>query len=112
MCDLTKLHAPASFRQANDDQRKAVSNGCGPQSKLGGIVPDRLLGLSVTCACDIHDWSYNEGIDRGYADRMFYRNMQIIIKEKGGLLMRPRLILAWWYFRAVDKFGQRAYDRS
>ncbi len=112
MCDPKKLYTSKSFRSATPTQRAAVSNGCGPQSQLGGIVPDRLLGLSVSCACDVHDWDYHEGLPREVADRNFYANMKIIIKEKGGLLMRPRLVLAWWYFRAVRRFGQSAYDRS
>lgn len=108
MCE--GLITPASFRNASPAERAAVSNGCGPQSRFGGLVPDKLLGLSITCACDRHDWQYHHKVNKNVADRTFFANMCILIDKRGGPLRWPRRVLAWWYFRAVVRLGDRAYE--
>ena len=109
------LIARKSFREASKEERAAVSNGCGPQSHLRDLVPNKLLGRHIGCACDVHDWMYEEGgdaRDRRVADAVFFLNMCKIIDDEGGLLRIPRKILARWYFRAVVAFGKNAFNRS
>ena len=109
MCCHETLSAPKSFRNASEEERARVSNGCGPASALFDVVPDNILGVSIGCACDIHDWEYEEGLDKELADLRFYRNLRTRIDEVGGWLRRPRLFIAWWYFRAVTKLGHDAF---
>jgi hypothetical protein len=111
MC--TELEAPESFHRASEEKRGEVSNGCGPQSALFNSIPTSMrnffFGLDVGCACDIHDWMYEEGKDQAEADVVFYRNMRRIIEREGGWLKQPRLLLAWWYYRAVRRFGHDSF---
>lgn len=110
MC--TGLEAPKTFREASEKERSEVSNGCGPQWAAFDIVPDHLFGLRIGCACDIHDWMYEEGAaleDKDVADATFYRNMRSIVEREGGWLKQPRLLLAWWYYRAVKRFGRDSF---
>ena len=109
------LIAPKSYLRASRAERAAVSNGCGPQSHSRDLVPDRLLGLPIGCACDVHDWMYEEGgdaRDRRVADAVFFLNMCKIIDDKGGILRIPRKMLARWYFRGVVAFGRRAFNQE
>jgi len=111
MCE--GLNAPRSFREANSDERARVSNGCGPGWSAFDVVPDNLLGLSIACACDIHDWMYARGSttnDKDRADTWFYWNMKRLIDDDGGVLRVPRLCLAWWYHRAVRRLGARSFS--
>lgn len=110
MC--SDLMAPDDYKNAPQDERERVSNGCGPQSALFDVVPDNLLGLYIGCACDVHDWMYEKGgapSDRDMADLVFYWNMVRMINKAGGLLQLPRLILAKWYYHAVRRFGAAAF---
>lgn len=107
------LVAPESYRKATHAERAAVCNGCGSKGLGGWIVPDTLYGLSISDACNVHDWCYAEGVthdDKLAADRLFLDNMYRIIEaESVGFLKPLRRLRARNYFRAVDRFGDAAY---
>jgi hypothetical protein len=109
------LIAPKTYRDASKEERAAAIRDRSPQSHSRDLVPDKLLGLHIGCACDVHDWMYEEGgdaRDRRVADAVFFLNMCKIIDDEGGLLRIPRKLLARWYFRAVVAFGKDAFNRS
>lgn len=107
----TRLEAPTSFKDATEEEVSQISNGCGPDGG-GRLVPDFVLGLYVGQACVIHDWEYGTSDEpRTVVDSRFRRNLVAIVKKKGGLLEWPRLVIVWWYFRAVEKLGGNYYGK-
>ena len=51
-----ELYKPESYKRAQASEIDNVCNGCGSKGLGGWLVPDTLYGLSVTEACNIHDW--------------------------------------------------------
>ncbi|MBA1447074.1 MAG: DUF1353 domain-containing protein [Chromatiales bacterium] len=111
---MTNLYAPDSYYLASDTERALVCNGCGSKGLGGFLVPDTLYGLSVTDACQIHDWMYHAGEnvnDKDEADRVFLNNMIRIIDaaSSSGPVRWMRRYRAMSYFAAVRDFGGSAY---
>jgi len=114
---LTKtaeLWAPKSFWAAKPFVRDSVCNGCGTKGLGGLLVPDTLYGLSVTAACNIHDWMYHHGqviADKEEADRAFLNNMIRIIEAhtKYGFIKFLRRRRAYKYYLSVKLFGGPAF---
>ena len=117
------LWSPKSYRDATDEQRANVCNGCGPSGWKAHLIPETVWGLSISAACNIHDWMYSEGgkeSDRVFADRMFLINMQRLVDSKSKLKvlrwLRHRRIKK--YFFAVKEWGgnyfsyRRVYDKN
>ena len=106
--------------------------GCGPGGWGDWIVPDKIWGLSIKAACQIHDWYYrfwpeNTEVARKRADKILLNNMVRIIDdawlaalEHGKYiwwhkwLYKRRLKLAHIYYGMVRMFGAPAYfeDRN
>lgn len=104
------LYAPAEYWELTPEQRKALTNGCGPGRFGSMVVSDRLWGLSIEEACRIHDYQYAVGEtieDKFEADRVFLNNMLRLIDAAGGwwLLVALRRHAAVKYYRAVADFG-------
>lgn len=104
------LHSPESYKKATAAQLRTVCNGCGPKSLPGWVVPDTLWGLSITSACNIHDWMCDEsenGTDREEADIWFLINMLRIVEAVGWSPLTPlRRHRAMTYYSAVYDAGQ------
>lgn len=89
-------------------------NGCGTTGWKGKLVPDRLWFLSISEACNIHDFMYIVGEtleEKQLADRVFLNNMLRIIDAHGGwyFIQARRRRLAFVYYSAVDSFGGPAF---
>lgn len=110
---MPRLEAPSSYREASVEDRRALSSGCGPRTRFGLVskaVPDHLLGVDVSEACEIHDWEYaNAEEPRSVADARFHRNLTKLVDSRGGPLRWFRRCLAWWYYKAVAKHGEASY---
>ena len=109
-----KLYAPEQFWLLTDEAREEISNGCGPKSYMGWIVPDTVWGLSVSPCCDIHDYMYHIGEnedDRNVADRVFLNNMIRIVTHHttNKVLLKLRLRRVRTYYYMVSKFGGPAF---
>jgi len=105
---MTPLYTPMSMKNAAPQLLKDVCNGCGTEGWKGKLVPDSILGLTITPACQIHDWQYHEGetdADKKVADRIFLHNMVRIINNHGGFFTRWRLLRAKEYYLSVKYFG-------
>jgi hypothetical protein len=123
MCKVLEIElwSPQSYKDATPEELAEITNGAGPQlgnSDLGGkLVPDRLIGLSITASANIHDWMYHESeseMDRLQADLTFLRNMVVEIMKAdlnpdatfwGRRKTLPRIIIAAHYFIAVWRLG-------
>ena len=107
------LYAPNSFWGAEIQEIKRICNGCGAGGWKFDIIPDKLLGLSIYQACQIHDWMYNfakkEPEFKEYCDRMFLKNMNTLIKNGNAWLRYPRYYLAKWYYRGVRIGGDSSF---
>lgn len=105
------LYAPQTFVDATLERRGEICNGCGTwDSWKLEYITDRLFGLSIKEACDIHDWMYVFGQtekDREEADRVFRNNMLRIVEWCGGwgpiIFLRRRK--AQHYYVLVKTFG-------
>lgn len=114
MKKAAELYAPESYWQASQEVRDVVTNGCGTSGWKGALVPETMWGLSVTPACNIHDWQYSCGAtlaDKEEADRCFLNNMLRIIESAGGwwVLKSLRRTRAKDYYDAVYCFGGPAF---
>lgn len=103
------LFAPESY-VLSSPKVKEVINGCGPQGWKGCLVPDTIWGLSISEACNIHDWMYHCGetiADKEEADRVFLNNCLRLIEARGGIwfIKRMRMNRAYAYYLAVKQFG-------
>ena len=105
--------APDSYYAADPVARELTVNGCGPQSWKYDLIPDHLLGIDVREICNIHDWEYahHAGRTRKQADLRMLQNMRLLVRENGGVMMYPRLVLAWIAYLAirVSFSGRRAW---
>jgi len=106
------LYIPESFKKLNTEEINKICNGCG--AKEGINVPDTFYGLSITEACDIHDYMYHMGKtikDKEEADRVFLNNLlRIVNKEsKCCVLKFLRRRRAKKYYLAVKILGGPAY---
>lgn len=113
-----QLYAPASYVAAPPETRLQVVNGCGPGGWKAALVPDRMWGLDVSAACDIHDWMYTVGqtlADKEEADRVFLNNLHRLIESAPGwhnqlwLMKRLRRNRARVYYEAVHLCGGPAF---
>ena len=110
-----KLYAPEQYWDLSDKARAGIVNGCGPGGGWKGfLVPDTVWGLSISAACNIHDYMYyvgNDLVDKETADRVFLNNILRIIADKTGQgwlkVLRKRR--AKTYYLAVKYFGAPAF---
>jgi len=95
-----------------------ILNGCGPKGgRLGALVPNRILRLSVEEFCDWHDLNYTIGgkeADRIKADWQFYTAIYQRAKELTSSFWlrwaRPfYCFTAWCYYRAVRLGGAKHF---
>lgn len=108
--DKTALFAPAEYWKLTTEQRAEICNGCGPRGIGALLVPDTVWGLSITPACNIHDYMYHAGWtieDKKQADRVFLNNMIRIVtgRTRWCFLLRLRLNRVLTYYGAVKNFG-------
>lgn len=80
------------------------------------MIPDRIWGLKITEACNIHDWEYREDMGGGKekADKTFKQNMYYLISKglQWGWLVRRRKFRANIYYRIVtSKAGEKYYNK-
>jgi hypothetical protein len=105
------LYAPAAYwRLTRAGRAELQLNGCGPSGWKNRLVPEHLLWVSITAACDIHDYMYITGrteADREESDRVFLNNMLRIVEgESSTWLTRDlRRRLALRYYATVRDLG-------
>lgn len=107
-----QLYKPTSYTSASKEEKRDICNGCGAANAKFDFVPDNIYGLSITEACQIHDWMYYKGTtneDKIEADRIFLHNMLRIIEHHGGFLKCLLRRRAYKYYLAVKHFGSTAY---
>lgn len=108
-----KLYAPREYWLLNPIEKDKLCNGCGSRG-FGWSIPDRMYGLKISEACNIHDFMYKTmrtGQDKEIADRTFLNNLLRIIeaKTKSRLLKFLRGRRAYAYYLAVKVFGGPAF---
>lgn len=101
-----ELIAPIEYWLAKPDQLADTVNGCG--SKTSAHVPDILLGLDITEACNIHDWMYTyNNNNRTKSDEIFLQNLLKLNKfsKSNKLIKLFRKPLLGLYYLGVRTFG-------
>jgi len=112
---MTNLYTPISYSLATQELKDSICNGCGAKGIGGWLIPNTLYGLSVTPACNRHDWMYNSGTTISHkdeADRTFLNNMLRTISASSSSIpglnwLRKRR--AYNYYLAVKHFGGPSY---
>ena len=108
-----KLSGPPEYFDASADARAEICSGCGPEGFFGKLVPDTLYGLSITEACNIHDWRYARRYNRWLADAEFLANMLSLIESRPWSPLKPlRRYRAITYYSVVREFGIFAYGED
>jgi hypothetical protein len=104
-----KLFAPPEYWEIPKDTRD--SWGCGPGGWGDLLVPDKILGLDVKPACQIHDFYYRHWNDpsedaRFMADRVFKFNMLRILANSymDRTLRRKLSWVFFWRRRLINKY--------
>ena len=114
--DGVTLIAPVSWNPSHD-LLKDFPDCCGAGTGLGErLVPDKLLGLRISAACEIHDHDFVVASPTWAAfhaaSYRFVQNIYFIIRGKSnwgmGLL---RTAMASFYFYFVDTKGARVFKR-
>ena len=117
------LDAPPDYYSLTPKQKKKICNGCGPKNPKyfgGHVIPDNLYGISISEACNIHDYMYYIGKtikDKNEADRVFLNNMLRIIDSVQypwwlRWLKWLRQKSAWKYYEVVSNLGDIAFWRA
>lgn len=110
---LTGLVAPLEYWAVPpEDMHLHVSGRCGPgKGFVEKLIPEKLWGLSVTKACEIHDFMYEFGEKtkeyKRAADNVFLSNMLTLVDRntKWGWLKWLRKRAAFGYYQKVCSFG-------
>ena len=113
-----ELISSEEYKNAHPGTLDAICNGCGSSGWKGSIVPDRILGVDISRACDIHDFDYWMGgtVDqRKRADLRFLVNMNRLIEERTSFWSRRffnplRMWLAQLYYEDVRKHGRQHFE--
>lgn len=98
------LRVPLDYYELKQDDRSEVLNTCGPDGFLNKLVPNSVLGLEITPACQIHDWEFDKARnqkDFEKADKNFKGNLNYLNrKSKDGKLVKflRRQIFKLYYF--------------
>jgi hypothetical protein len=102
------------FKSSHPDEWDTFA--CGPGDLGDYLVPDSILGVSVTESCRIHDWYYRfypggTENDRAMADRVLLNNMlrTIVANSSYRWVIRARCWMAHVYFKSVRKYGAPAF---
>lgn len=106
------LSAPLEYIVLSPEGKRDICNGCG--AKGGLPIPDSLLLLDISEACNIHDYRYWAGgteEDKIFADREFLDNILTIIRQVEFLdaLDDIREIEAHAYYLAVKLWGDSSF---
>ena len=105
---------PCNYFLASTSDLKKICNGCGSKKSPKWMTKflDKLCGVDLTPACDIHDWMYQYGVnyeDKAYADNIFHNNMNAIIDDGTWVLKFIRRRIADEFYLAVKEFGNDAF---
>ena len=103
-----KLLVPLEYSNIIANAATISLNGCGSSGISAAIVPDKLFGLDISQACNIHDYMYENGGDKNQADNIFLKNMNFLIDQESDskILKVIRIAKAYVYFLAVKIFGK------
>jgi len=114
---MIMLDCDQSYLTADKAYIDNICNGCGAKGSVN--VPDTIWGLSITRACDIHDWDYYHGMtpeDKRKADSRFISNMFALIESDSsfvGKMLKPlRRRRALKYYEAVVAFGEKHFYKG
>lgn len=110
------LVAPTSYWKFKDssDLMKLIVNGCGPEGFLGKLIPDNILGIDISPACNIHDYMYtifNSDTDFTLSNNVFRDNLIRLIMAHNTYieLTCARRDIINSYYKAVCDFGRPFY---
>ena len=110
------MRVPIEFEHTPGSLKELICNGCGAGNATIDFVPDTIYGLSISQACNVHDfeyWWHNSEYSREKADENFIYNLNYLIDIEGGWMKYVRKARAWLYFKAVRYWGATAFaDKS
>ena len=104
------LLAPESYWKLTDDEKYEITNGCGP-ARATALIPNRIFGVNLKSACDIHDYTYTrtESVgSRREADDLLLVNMHSLLEENQKSLFLKMIgsLGAGLYYLVVRLLGE------
>jgi len=112
---MRKLYNPPGYLELSPDEKAKICNGCGASGAKFDFVPDTVWWLSITEACDRHDYMYFVAKpkleEKAKADQAFRYNMLVIVENQSGNFFTRwlRRIGIQKYYLAVKHFGGPAF---
>lgn len=108
------LSAPPLYWQKSNSNDLPYINSCGGTGINSLIIPDSLFGLDISDACNIHDYMYEQGINRKRADKLFLENMLLLINKDSNskILKSLRKAKAYIYYLGVMLFGNFFFKKK
>ena len=106
------IESTLAYKALRPEEKALICNGCGAANAKFDFVPDRIYGLPIGPACEVHDFDYHVGTkeaDRLTADLRLLANVLRLINAKGGWLRWLRRRRAYKYYEAVREGGGRAF---
>ena len=111
--------APAVYWLLSAKDVAKISNGCGPGNWKLDLVPDKILGVDLTNACDKHDVCYYYGVteeDKRLSDRLLLYNCLYDVDrycEANRIIVRLQRVACreavFSYYKAVSDLGHSAF---
>ena len=73
-----ELDAPEEYWKLTHKEREKIVNECGPDGFINRLIPNHLLGLDISDACNIHDFMFAKAKnheEHREADKTFLKNI-------------------------------------
>lgn len=108
-----KLLADPEYFALTPEEKACICNGCGPSGDdwKSKLIPDKLLGVDFTEACNNHDFDYSRGLNKLQADWRLHCNMvgavmdHAALKQLNPLEIHLLLIACDEFLMAVYEYG-------
>jgi hypothetical protein len=103
------------YDKLTQEEKKEICNGVGPKGLIGDLIPETILGLSVTEEANIHDYGCYIARtlgDKIVADCIFFFNLWNNVTKYGGFFKWFRQNRAINYFKIVLRLGHLFLDEK
>jgi len=108
MINKQKLEAPKEYFELSKDEKRKITNKCGPDGFINKIIPNSLLGLDISESCNIHDFMFHHSKtkeDFKRSDKTFLKNLKKEIKTSNFIMEPIRKTFSYFYYYVVRLYS-------
>jgi len=111
---MITLISPQTYNTLSENKKRDICTGCGTKEFP---IPNKILGVDIQEACNIHDYMYHIGetlADKERADSVFLYNMIISINNHNSIKIQQyfQYLIAMYYYKLVVRHGLFFYLRT